>query len=312
MSGSIADTRNRQGFAGTSFRNTPLEQVRTLIISFVQGLFNGTPVGCYHWEPNEETSEIVIRDEDPIHVETVGMRPAINFTMGQVNFYNVGMDDLLDYRFTDGQKTKGVLVPGVISINICSRSDIEAHNLAWVVSEHIWLLREILLRQGFFEIGRGITISPPSPAGSVVANDSGDEWRISTISVPWQFARKSAFTPLGRQIVDNIVAHIQANSIQRVESTGWPYDPSGHPYSVHECAPDSFAPLASDSRGGTPDPAGNKSNPLTLIPHPLNPAKTVTIRTVRPFRAGTRASSSGRAPALPIDDSCVKKSEVVT
>lgn len=309
MSSSVNEVRNRQGFLGSSFRFTPLEHVRTLVISFVQGLFNGAPAGCYHWEPEEERTEIIIRDENPINVEKVGQRPAINFTMGEIRFYNVGIDDMIDYDFATGKKTKGVLVPGVISVNVCSRSDIEAHNLAWVVGEHIWLLREILLRQGFFEIGRGITISPPTSAGSIVSNDMADEWTCSTVSVPWQFARKSAFTPLGRDIVDNICVFMAVNAPKPVESMGWPAHPSGSPFSVHECPPPSYAPLASDSRGGTPDPAGNKSNPLPLVPHPLNPAKTVTVRTVRPYRAGLRMSSAGRAPALPIEDRCVENSE---
>jgi hypothetical protein len=312
MSSSVPHTRDRQSFTGTSFKSTPLEQVRTVIIAFVQGLFNAAPLNSYHWESEEERTEIIIRDENPIHVEKVGQRPALSFTLGNTQFYSVGMDDLIDYKFSSGQKTKGILAPGVMSINCCSRVDIEAHNLAWIIAEHIWLLRELLLRQGFFEIGRGINISPPSPAGSIVAGDSSDEWVCSTISVPWQFARTSAFTPLGRKIVENIETFLSTRAQQPVESKGWPSDPSGFPFNIHECPPASFAPQASDSRGGTPDPAGNKSNPLPRVPHPLNPSKTVVVRTVRPNRAGLRRSSSGRAPALPIDDQCVEKSEVAT
>ena len=304
MTSSVPTTRDRQGFLGSSFRHTPLEHVRTVLISFVQGLFNGAPLGDYHWEPEEERTEIVIRDENPINVEKIGQRPAVNFTMGQTQFYSVGMDDLIDYSFSMGKKTKGILAPGVITINVSSRSDIEAHNLAWVIGEHIWLLRELLLRQGFFEIGRGISISPPSSAGSIVSGDQGDEWYCSSVSVPWQFARKSAFTPLGQHIVDNICVFLNAAPAKRVESLGWPDDPSGHPFNIHECLPESFAPLASDAHGGSPDPAGNKTNVLPRVPHPLNPAKTVTIRTVRPHRAGLRMSSSERAPALPIDSFC--------
>jgi hypothetical protein len=261
-------------------------------------------VGSYHFEFDEENTEIIIRDENPINVEQIGQRPAVNFTMGQVSFYNVGMDDLIDYDFSIAKKTKGVLVPGTISVNVSSRSDIEAHNLAWVIGEHIWLLRELLLRQGFFEIGRGINITPPTAAGSIVSGDQSDEWVVSTISVPWQFARKSAFTPLGQKIVDNIVAFVDVNPAKRVESAGWPYHPSGMPYSIQECFPPSFAPLASD--------VGSRDRSLPLVPHPLNPSKTVTIRTVRPYRAGLRMSSAGRAPALPIDGRCVEESEVAT
>lgn len=308
MTGSISNTRDRQGFLGSSFKTTPLEQVRTVITRFVQGLFNGAPKGSYHWEPEEERTEIIIRDENPINVEVIGKRPAINFSMGNTQFYSVGMDDLEAYKFSNGRKTKGVLVPGVTSINCSSRSDIECHNLAWIIGEHIWLLREFLLKQGFFEIGRGINLSPPSPAGSIIAGDQGDEWYCSTISVPWQFARQSAFTPLGQQIVNNIETFLHAAPPSRVESQGWPNAQSGFPYQINECFPPPYS-VASDAHGGAPDPAGNKSNPLPLIPHPLNPAKQVTIRTVRPNRAGLRFNTSVKAPGLPIKDRCVPESD---
>lgn len=288
MTSSVNTTRDRQAFLGSSFKSTPLEQVRVLLVSFVQGLFGGAPLGSYHWDEEESKTEIIIRDENPIHVETIGVRPAMNFTMGTTQFYSVGMDDMMDYSFSNERKVKGILAPGVMSINACSRSDVEAHNLAWIVGEHIWLLRELLLRQGFFEIGRGISISAPSPAGSLVAGDQSDEWTCSTVSVPWQFARMSAFTPLGRTVVQNICARISTNAARHVESMGWPFDPSGSPYDITEQPPGSFAPNASDARGGTPDPAGNKSNPLPRVPHPLNPSKTVVLRTVRPYRAGLR------------------------
>lgn len=288
MSTSVPHTRDRQAFDGSSFKNTPLEHVRETLTSFVQGLFHGAPLGSYHWEPEEERTEIVIRDENPIQVSTVGQRPAVNLMMGTTQFYSVGMDDLIDYSFSMGQKTKGLLVPGVTNINVCSRTDIEAHNLAWVIAEHIWLLRELLLRKGFFEIGRGISVSPPGPAGSVVAGDQGDEWYCSSLSVPWQFARKSAFTPLGQQVVNSIVARLEARTPRHVESLGWPADDHNQPYQIEERLPPSFAPLASDAHGGTADPAGSRSNSLPRVPHPLNPAKIVTVRQVRPYRAGLR------------------------
>jgi hypothetical protein len=295
---------------GSAFRFTPLEHVRVLFVSFVQGLFHAAPPGHFHWEPDNDKTEIIIRDENPINVDSIGERPAINFTMGPIQFYHLGMDDLVSLQFTTGRKEKGVLIPGTMSINVSSRNDIEAHNLAWVVGEHIWLLRELFLRKGFFELGRGIQVTPPSPPGSIVAGDSADEWYLSTVSVPWQFARKSAFTPLGREIVQSIEQHIELNDPRRVESMGPALDPTGFnlPVSIQECRPESFAPLASDARGGTPDPAGVKNNPLPLQPHPLNPAKSVVVKTVRPYRAGLRRSSSGRAAALPIDAACMEKS----
>lgn len=298
--------RPPRNFPGSSFRYTPLEHVRTVLVSFVQGLFAGAPPGDYHWNPDEGTSEIIIRDENPINVKTVGARPAVNFTMGVTQFYSVGMDDMMSYQFTNAKKTKGVLVPGVTTVNVSSRSEIEAQNLSWVISEHIWLLREHLMREGFFEIGRGITISPPTPAGAIIQSDQADEWYCCSISVPWQFTRQSAFTPLGQHIVNSIDVAIEANSAKHYEATGWPFSAHEVPVNIHECMPESFAPLASDAHGQTPDPSGVKRNPLPLVPHPLDPSKMVVVRVVKPHRAALRGNTTA-ANNLPLDGLCVKK-----
>lgn len=309
MPASVHNTPSKRGFPGSSFRYTPLEHVRTLFVSFVQGLFAAAPPGYYKWNKDDEKTEIIIRDENPIHVDKYGQRPCINFTIGRIQFYSLGMDDMYFYRFRDSQKTKEVLVPGTMSVNVCAREDIEAHNLAWVVSEHIWLLRELLMREGFFELGRGIDVSPPSPPGSVVASDQADEWYCSTVSVPWQFARMSSFTPLGKQIVRSIETNLSVLPLRRYESKGWPAADHGVPINVQAFPPPPFAPNASDVYGGTPDPAGVKSNPLVKQPHPLNPAKTVVVRSVYPNRAGLRPPSM-RGVALPIAGHSVEESSV--
>lgn len=291
---------------GSSFRNTPLEQVRTILMRFVQGLFSAAPMGDFHWNADDEKTEIIIRDENPIHVEKYGQRPCISFTIGNIQFHSLGLDDMLETDLKTGRKTKGVIIPGTTSINVCSRNDIEAHNLAWIVGEHIWLLRDLILRAGFFEIGRGLVITPPSPPGSIVAGDSADEWYVSTVSVPWQFSRKSSVTPLGRQIVNNIILHIQTGALNHIESMG-PVTGIG----VSEYKPESFASGASDIYKHTPDPAGLLSSIISKQPHPLNPAKTIIIRSSNLYRAGLKPASMNGRP-LPIVTSIVEESESET
>lgn len=286
MPSRVPTTTHLSGFPGSSFKYTPLQHVRVLFASFLQGLFSEAPIGQFHWDPDEEKTEIIIRDENPIHVETIGARPAISLTIGPCQFYSLGMDDMYSFDFALERKVKTVLIPGTMSINVCSRVDIEAHNLAWVISEHIWLLRDLLIKAGFFEIGRNIQVGPPSPAGSIVSNDSADEWYCSTISVPWQFNRKSAFTPLGRQIANNIELRVNETNRLIDEGRGGPAL-AGHELAVKvtERFPPSFAPDASDVYGKTPDPADERTYSLPVAPHPLNPAKLVVVETIRPFRA---------------------------
>jgi len=303
----INERRPPRGFPGSSFRYTPLEHVKTVVISFVQGLFSAAPVGSYKWDPDDSLTEIIIRDENPINVGKYGARPAINFTLGNTSFYHVGMDDLHTYNFATGRKEKGMLVPGVITANVCSRVDNEALNLGWVVAEHVWVLRELMLKEGFFDIGRGLQVGPPSPPGSVISTDQGDEWYCVAVSIPWQFARRASFTPLGQSIVAGIEQQLSLNVPKRVESDGWAAIPGRSeeiPVSISTCQPDPFSG-ASDARGGTPDPTNQRDNPLPIQPHPLNPAQTVTVRTIRPYRTATRFSSSTRrGAALPIKPDC--------
>lgn len=287
-----------------SFKYDPLRMVRALYTSFAKGLFAAAPVGSYHWTP-DEVSEIYISSETPIRADKVGKRPAISFTRGPVSFYSLGFDDMLRFNFTTGRKTKTVLVPGVMSINCCSRNYLESERLAWILAEHMWLLRELLMKKGFFEIGRQPQISSPSPAGSIVANAGSDEWFCTTIQSPFQFPRMSQFTPLNKQILNNVELQFQTET-QNIASPG--PNPSTHEYPVnlHECPPPPYSP-ASDAQGGTPDPAGIRVAKPYKVPHPLNPAKTVIIRSVSPYRQGIRPASMG-GRVLPIADPCVKES----
>lgn len=307
MPSSVQTSSPSRGFPGSSFIYTPLQHVRVLFISFLQGLFVGAPKGCFRWDPVEERSDIIIRDENPLNVETVQKRPSINVTMGAVQFYSLGIDDMLYYDFRTSKKTKGVLVPGTMAVNCCSRSDIEAHNLAWIVSEHIWLLRELFLKMGFFELGRGNQISPPSPPGSIVTGDQGSEWYCSSVSVPFQFQRKSAFTPLGQEIVQNIETALRTTN-HRVASLGPAQAGHEYPLAVNVCPPPPYAPGASDVYGATPDPAGARDVFLPKQPHPLNPAASVVVRTARPFRAGVVRPPSMNGRALPLVRPCVEQS----
>lgn len=305
MSAKIPETEGQAQFPGSSFKYTPLRHIRVLFITFVQGLFAAAPKGCYHWVDDEENTDILITNENRIDPEVLNKRPAITFTRGPLQFYSLGIDDRVSYDFSLDKKRKGVLVPGTMTINCVSRVELEAEDLAWVVTEHIWLLRDLLLKAGFFDIGRTPQIGSPSPAGSIVMNDQGDEYTAVPITVPFQFARDSQFTPLGRSIVNNIRQQL-TTSVKQFSSTGVPQHSHEYPVNTIACQPPSFAPAASDTGGRTPDPGGRKSPPfLPRQPHPLNPAKTVSVRTVRPFRHGLRKPQPGQ---VPITDPCVEES----
>jgi hypothetical protein len=305
MAGKIAETKPSPTFPDSSFKYTPLRHVRVLFIRFCQGLFFGAPPGSYHWDPDEERSEITITNENKLDPETINKRPGIHFTRGPCMFYSLGIDDRTALDMTTDQKEKGVLVPGTMTINLVSRVDQESEDLAWVVAEHIWLLRDRLMRAGFFEIGRQPQIGSPSQAGSIVSGDAGDEFCVTPVSVPWQFARNSKLTPLGKRIVQSIEQNL-TTSLRPVQTLGAAWHGHEYPVNVTNCPPPSFAPEASDAQGSSPDPGRSRQYFLPKQPHPLNPAVMVSVRTVSPFRPGLRSPNA--APLVPITDPCVEES----
>jgi hypothetical protein len=288
--------------------------VRSLFVGFYQGLFSAAEVGMYHWNENDELSEIYITDESPVKDTNIGQRPAISFTRGPVQFYSLGLDDMLETDLRTGSKTKSVLIPGTMTINCSSRAALESERIAFICAEQLWLHRELLMKAGFFEIGRGAQVSSPSPAGSIVQADSGDEWYVTSVPCPFQFYRTSMVTPLGAKILRDITLSLQA----RLLPVGRQYvGPGGHcgalgnagvevPVSVHGCRPPAFAPQASDAYGGTPH-AGAIAPVLQTQPHPLNPAQTVVVRGIRPNCPAVRPPGMG-GRSIPITSPTVEES----
>lgn len=295
----------------SSFKDEPLTQLRVLYNAFVTGLFAAAEKGDYHWSAGDD-SEIWITDDHPIRAESIGARPAVSFTRGAVQFYSLGNDDMLEYKMTTGSKTKAVLIPGVMSINCSSRNDLESERIAWRIAEHLWLLREKLMGYDlFFEIGRQPQISPPSPAEGIVVGDGADEWFATTVSSPFQFPRKSKFTPLNQHVAKEIELRIRAQLITaRTWSSGGPAaSPNGvdPPINVQANPPPAYVPGASDARGRSPDPGERLPPPPVFAAHPLDPARTVVVRSAHPYRPGLRPPTMG-GRAIPIADTSVEES----
>lgn len=290
-----------------SFRSTPLERVRSIFVAFYQGLFHAAPRGSYHWEPDVDDTEIYISDESPLRAETIGQRPAISVTRGPVQFYTLGFDDALSHDLKTGAKTKSVLVPGTMAVNACSRVRLESENIAWVCAEQLWLHREMLLAAGFFDIGQRPAIGAPTPAGSIVAADSGDEWYVTAVTFPFQFYRTSQTYPLGKSVVNNIEVSVKTR-LGLVRTEGPVPDPvSGPPYKTEGTRPPPHLPNASDVYGNTPNPGGSYPS-LPLVPHPLNPSQLVVIRSSRPYSPSVKPPSMG-GRTIPITRVRVEESD---
>ena len=190
-----------------SLAESPLEQIRTAYVSFVQGLFRSAPPG-YRWSESEESTEILITDENPVHLSVLGHRPGVTFTRGPVQTFNLGIDDMAEYDFRTGAKRKSLLISGTMSISCLSRVDIEAEKLGWVIAEQLWMNRKLMMECGFYDIGRSFVVGPPSPAGSLVKGDGGHEVYAAVVSSPFQFGRNSTASPINTGMVEHMSSRV--------------------------------------------------------------------------------------------------------
>lgn len=259
----------------SSFQFNPLMHVRVTFVRFMQGLFASAPQGRYRWQEDVANTEIFISDEGVLSPEVVARVPAISISRGPISFYSMGIDDFDSYDPRVDKKTKTVLVPGTITINVCARLDLESEHVAYVVAQHIWLLRHLLMKQGLFDVGRGIQVGSPSAAGSVIADERGDEFRCTPVSVPYQFGQTSAYTPLNQEIANNIETRMRLGTPPPFfRSVPGNNINQGHEQqvAVETSFPEAFAPQALDLQRSS----------LQIQPHPLNPAVNVNVRVVRP------------------------------
>lgn len=286
MPSRIRQTPGRGDYPEISLKYDTLVYLRSVFIAFTQGLYATAPEG-YKWTPDLETTQVIITDEAPINIDVIGKRPAISFTRGPIQSYNFSMGDMVDTDLETGAKTKAILVAGTMSINCCSRIDLESERLAWFIAEQMGIHRELLMKKGFFDIGRNWVVGAPSPAGSIVSGDGGDEWYVTLVSMPFQIHRNSLSVPLGAEILNGF--DVRLNSTLQVNANA-------------------KGPVSTDG-ANLPYEVKNTTNdkPPYIQPHPLNPNQNVVVKSAYPFRQGLRPPSiNGRT--IPIVTQVVEES----
>lgn len=175
----------------------PIIFAMRLYVQFLQGLFNQVPVGTFHWEPDLETTEIVIRGEAPLDLSVVGKRPAITVVMGPIQYQGLGMDNMLSFDPKTGKRVRTDLMTSLFSVYCLAESDIIASRLAHIVS-HFTRLKQRLLESpgGFYAIARPApSTNSPSPPGQLVMGDPKGLVMVQ-VNVPFTLQWTWSSTPL--------------------------------------------------------------------------------------------------------------------
>lgn len=176
--------------ANEDWAGGPLLHVQRRVVQFLQGLFAQAPPGSYQWKPEslgspeQKDSEIFIGHDTPIYPNVVGQRPAITVMRGSGQFSQLGIGARAFTDLRTGGVVKMDLVPTTVIVNVLSQNALEAETLAWVVAQHLWIFSEEIVRdEEMFHDIRQPTISAPSPAGSLVAADTGANWVVVVVSM---------------------------------------------------------------------------------------------------------------------------------
>lgn len=164
----------------------PIVYSLRLYVQYLQGLFNFMPKGTFHWEPDDNQTEIVIRAQAPISSEVVGKRPAITVVMGPYQYGGIGIDNFLSLD-KNGKKVRTDLINGHLVVYCIADSDIIANRLAHIVSHHTRVNQRLLESPGgFHQICRpGPIINSPSPPGALI---SGDPLQLVMVQVNIPYA----------------------------------------------------------------------------------------------------------------------------
>jgi hypothetical protein len=216
-------TRHRRSL---EVADNPVFYILRLYVQFLQGLFNFNPSGCFHWEPDAETTEILIRAEAPLDMEVVGRRPAITVVMGPIQFQGLAIDQMVEMGLSSEERRRSDLLSSHLVVYCLSESDVVSQQLAHLVI-HGTRVNQRLLESpgGFHTIMRpSPSLNPPSPPGALVTGDPQGLVMVQ-INIPFSFQWtwiQSPTAPAGERSLDMITSKRRASdypysSLSRLE-----------------------------------------------------------------------------------------------
>lgn len=195
----------------SSWGENPLLHATRICLSFLQGLFGDAdlPEGNFKWVADRETTEIIISDESPLHMDVINKRPAIVTVRSPVAFAGIALEQLQSLSIRTGERVHTDMVAGHMTFNCLSSKKVEAEQIAWLVARHLWILHRAFLAYGFHKFGEKIQVLAASPAGALIAGDTQNEMCSVPVVVPIFFQWTESITPLNLAVLNRVEANMQ-------------------------------------------------------------------------------------------------------
>lgn len=192
-----SSTVHSDGQIESSWLEDPLNYAVKAFIAFLQTIWETAPKGFMHWSANAEETEIVITEDNPVHVDAKEQKPAISVILGPTRFNGSSLDDLVTVDARNAKEIHTDLIPGTMTLNCMSRVPQEARFIGWQSARNIWILRKLFCRESHLhDTGRNISIGSVSPAGALVQGDTEGEWHVVPVSCPFFLQWTDSVTPL--------------------------------------------------------------------------------------------------------------------
>jgi len=160
---------------------------RHVVVCFLQGLCNKLPLDHpWHWEPDINSSGILIAGGTPLDVGRTLPRPAIAVDVGQYQAANIAMDQLRAEDPLTGERLHVDLVPGNLTVYALGGVETEARRLGgWAAREIRYHRRLLQTEGGFHQIANTLAVAPPSPPGQIFQGASDERARMVAVNIPW-------------------------------------------------------------------------------------------------------------------------------
>lgn len=123
-------------------------------LEFLQILFSTREPGHFHYNDDENKTEIQISDQHAVDLEAWHTRPAIIGVRGPLTWQGLGLggNALESQERTTGKTTHSDLLTGSMAFSCISREGTEAENIAHLVFNSFKAFRPELAKFGFFTI----------------------------------------------------------------------------------------------------------------------------------------------------------------
>ena len=188
----------------TDIQTNPLAHAKKIFLFFLQELFAQTnPTGLI-WMQDPKETQLIIKSAYAKNVETNNKKPMVlvNRSGAQIASRTLGSIEHVSYR--DGGYVRTEQVPFSLVCHVLTTNEYVTEKISWYISFSTFMLRHVLIRQGFYYVGSQMMLSAPTPPPvGLVPGDQTDLVMIQ-LQLPCSHLMTGGFTPLNRPILQDV------------------------------------------------------------------------------------------------------------